>query len=304
MPNPVPDDMVHGARIIGFAPDNRQVAVARGPRIVLMQMATGKVVRTFEGADGDVSGLTFSPNGRWLTALGQDCIVRLWDLQTGELRASLEGHRGAINAARFTSDSVRLVTAGSEGIVMVWDVNEAVKRSPAIRSVARRELRPFEEVWTDLASEDAILAERAVAQLAEQLTGYLESLAKELRPVAKLQAGVRERLIAELDSNEASVRDTATRKLEDMDELAAPALLAAQKNPSAEVRRRVKRLLDRLERTQLNGKEARAIRAVEALEQAGNESARKVLQQLAAGEPEARLTREAAAALARLKLKD
>ena len=44
----------------------------------------------------------------------------------------------------------------------------------------------------------------------------------------------------------------------------------------------------------------RALRAVEALEHAGTAKARSLLQDLARGAPEARLTREARAALARL----
>ena len=50
--------------------------------------------------------------------------------------------------------------------------------------------------------------------------------------------------------------------------------------------------------------EARAIRVVEALEQAGTAAARGLLTDLAGGVPEARLTREAKAALQRLPRKD
>ncbi|MFO0880137.1 MAG: hypothetical protein U0840_22545 [Gemmataceae bacterium] len=299
-PNGGMEDQMQAIRIVAVAPDCRHLALARGNRIVLIVMATGKVVRTFEGADQPVTSVAFSPDGRWLTASGMDAVVRIWDARTGELRSSLEGHRGPINAANFSTDGTRLVTSSTDGTLLVWDVAEALKR-PAAPAPVVREVRPFEEVWRELGAEDPAIAERGIFGVADASSAFIERLRKEIKPIPKLEEGMLTRLIGELDSNEATVRDTATKKLEELEDLAGPALRAAQKNPSAEVRRRVGRLLERLERTQLNGNEARALRVIEGLELSGSAAARKLLEELAAGAPEARITREATAAANRLK---
>jgi hypothetical protein len=69
---------------------------------------------------------------------------------------------------------------------------------------------------------------------------------------------------------------------------------------SLEVRQRVERLLKKMV-GQTGGEPVRELRVVETLELAGGPEARQVLQTLAAGAPEARLTREARAALKRLE---
>jgi len=70
-------------------------------------------------------------------------------------------------------------------------------------------------------------------------------------------------------------------------------------SPTQEVRRQATRLLDKL--ATLSGERLRHVRAVEALEYTNTPSARQVLEGLAKGAPEARLTREAIEALERLK---
>jgi hypothetical protein len=69
--------------------------------------------------------------------------------------------------------------------------------------------------------------------------------------------------------------------------------------PKLEVRRRLERLLASLE--ELSPHRLRLLRAVEALEYAGGSEARRLLEELAGGAPDAWLTREAKASLERLK---
>jgi hypothetical protein len=83
-------------------------------------------------------------------------------------------------------------------------------------------------------------------------------------------------------------------------ELAEPALREAlKKGPSAELKRRVEALLERLDDVESAPERLQAFRAVEVLERIGSPAARKVLEELAKGAPHARLTREARASLQR-----
>ena len=104
------------------------------------------------------------------------------------------------------------------------------------------------------------------------------------------------RLLANLDSAEFAVRESATRELEKLGETALPGLHKALANqPSLEVRRRIEQILTRLPTI-----DVRLLRAVEVLEHIGSREARHVLQALADGMPGVRLTEEAKASLKRV----
>ncbi len=76
---------------------------------------------------------------------------------------------------------------------------------------------------------------------------------------------------------------------------------ALAKKPPLEVRRRIERILARLEAPAVPPAEVlRQLRAAAALEWAGTPASRRHLKTLAGGAPAARLTREAGSALDRL----
>jgi hypothetical protein len=66
-----------------------------------------------------------------------------------------------------------------------------------------------------------------------------------------------------------------------------------------EGKRRVEQLIDKM--TQVTPERLRTLRAVEALEYARHAETTKLLEELASGAPEGLLTRQAAAAVARLR---
>jgi hypothetical protein len=70
--------------------------------------------------------------------------------------------------------------------------------------------------------------------------------------------------------------------------------------PALEVRRRLEPLLDSASLRHWSPETVRGLRALQVLEQIGDAEARRLLQRIADGLPEARLTQEAEAALGRL----
>jgi hypothetical protein len=108
-------------------------------------------------------------------------------------------------------------------------------------------------------------------------------------------------LLRELDSEEFEVRSRATRELEQLGELAAPAVKKAlEKPPSLESRLRLQRLQEHVNTLSLSVDRLRLVRAMEVLEAIGNAAAREHLEKLARGASEARVTREAQESLRRL----
>jgi hypothetical protein len=109
------------------------------------------------------------------------------------------------------------------------------------------------------------------------------------------------KLLADLDADQYAVRETATRELEMLGERAETVLSVALKSrPSLEARKRIEELQVRIQRRELNPRRLRALRAVAVLERLGVAEARAVLQSLAKGCGEDRLTQEVKASLARL----
>jgi hypothetical protein len=100
-----------------------------------------------------------------------------------------------------------------------------------------------------------------------------------LAPVAPLGAGDSERIrqaLRDLDSKRFAVRQEATRHLEKAGELAAPGLREALRGqPTAETRRRLEQLLEKL--VGRTPEALRTLRAVEALERLGTQQARRAL---------------------------
>src|SRR5262249_37178392 len=111
-------------------------------------------------------------------------------------------------------------------------------------------------------------------------------------------------LVAELDDDRFAVRQKATQELEKMSEFGAPVLRQVlQGRPSLEVRRRVERILEQVEKRRgpdFPSDWLRVLRTIEVLEKIGNAEARQVLESLGREVPELQLAREARAALERL----
>ena len=120
-----------------------------------------------------------------------------------------------------------------------------------------------------------------------------------LKPAPVIDPALITRLLTDLDSKQFSVRDKASQELGKLNENAEPALRKVLSGkPSTEVRQRVERLLDAL--SEWSPEDLRGLRAIESLEHADSSDAKSLLEALAKGSPDARLTRAAETSLKNL----
>jgi hypothetical protein len=154
--------------------------------------------------------------------------------------------------------------------------------------------------WADLGSADGAKAYQALGQLITASGESVPFLDEHLRPVEAVSRGKISQLVAGLGSERYAEREKAQQGLEKLQDLAEEELSKAlAAGPTLEVRQRIERLLEKSDLLK-SPERLRSLRAIEVLEHIGTPEARRVLQKLAKGAPEARQTREARASLERL----
>jgi tricorn protease-like protein len=296
-----------GPLAVAFTADGKTLAVGGTNGMTqLWEVATGKERATLKGHAFHVRSVAFSPDGRTLACGGGEdgsrggAELKLWDLTTLREWATLKGDFDIIWAVAFTPDGTTLAAAeGFDTTIRLWDVSglRRAGRLPAV-SLTKQEL---ETLWADLADADASRAYQSIGALAAAPGQAVPLLRARLRPVAGADPKQLAQWIADLDSDQFDVREHGARALEELGEAAGPALRKALAGRiSAEARKRAEQLLADLEQPAAAPKRLRVLRAIEVLEHLGTAEARQVLQALAGGLPQARLTQEAKASLRRL----
>jgi WD40 repeat protein len=285
-------------RDVLFSPDGRLLAAWDGSETVcLFDLRTGALAHKLVPSNAEVglSVAAFGPGGKLFAAGGRDGTVSVWDVGTGELLKVFAGHDNMVRGVAFTPEGTRLVSASADGTAIVWDLAAKVRTTDAT-AVAGAD----EAMWL-LGAADPAAAQRGAEYLYRRPAEAVKLFADKI-PVPPVVARERiAKLIEDLDSPDFAKRQTAARELEAVGGQARAALrAAADKSPSAEVRKAAGHILGRIDAGPSQD-DLRVIRAVEVAERIGTADARKLLETWAAGQTGHRLTAEAAAALARLK---
>lgn len=301
-------------RSLVFSPDSRHVAVFTAYstdysrfssdepsyfRLYLWETTTRQKRADWEIPVAYFFSPAISPDGSLLAAGDSQGVIHLWCLSSGKEIRRLKGHRGQIESLAFSHDGNLLASGSTDTTALVWDIREAAETArPHSVEVPRERL---EQLWTDLADNDGGRVHRAIWGLvtARQVVPWLR---EHLKPVSRVDAQRIAQMIADLDSDTFAVREKATRELEEIADYAEPALRKALADkPSLELRHRVEPIVEKVENWPASSPTTlRDWRALEVLEHLGTPAARQLLQKLADGAPEARLTREAKAILQRL----
>jgi len=253
---------------------------------------------------GKLAHVAFTRDGQRLITAGADAL-QLWDLATGNVvvrRAAPGRYWGSFGPSFASSMALapngRTVATGQQdSTILLWDL-----APPAVPAVgAELTAKERETLWADLAHDDARRALLAHARLLQWPDQTIKMLRDLLQPAKLPPADELRDLLANLDDSDFSRREKATQRLMELGDMVEAALRKAlQGEPTPEARRRIERLLS-MPPVVRTPEARRHLRAVRILENLAGPEARQVLEKLSTGAPEARLTREAKAALARLE---
>jgi WD40 repeat protein len=286
---------------LAFSPDAKLLASANEIESVrLWDVATGKIRFTFTGPEKGVYALSFSPDGKTLAGAGpgQENAIWIWEVFTGQEVCRFVGDKAVALCLAFAPDGRTLASGNTDSTILLWNLPGCKKTGPS--QPVQLSAAKLERVWDDLGGK-AAKAYEAIGILVSAPGQAVPLIQARQPPVSPVDPQQIKKLIVALNSDRFTVREQADADLEKLGELAVPALrknLAAQ--PALDVRRRLERLLEKLDGTVTSPDRLRGLRAIAVLEQIGDRDARQLLDKLAHGTPDSRLTQEAKASLERL----
>jgi WD40 repeat protein len=292
-----PDGQLIAAAVLKPRADSVERPIMEGVRLI--EGTTGQEVASIKTGDGDF--VDFSRDGRLLTTIDKDSL-HIWNVATGDEHFhrkwpenfAHDSYGAPASSLAFLPNGRGVVTGMDDGTILIWDV-------PARRQPAHpRKLESLETLWTALAGE-ARKAHVAVYALAETPAATVPFLADRLKPTAGIDAKLLAKLLADIDSDQFSLREAAQQQLTQLRDDIEPALRRfLDSKPTLEARRRIEAILatPRPVPPTATLRELRCIRVLEAI---GTAEARQLLRKLAGGAAGARVTREAKAALQRLE---
>jgi len=281
---------------LAFSPDGRTLATASVEGIRLFELATHRE-RAHTRPRGYPGGgiLQFSITGRWLAWQSDGTTIHVWDVHGGNLLGPITGHDDSVTGLAFTADERALVSSSNDSTILIWDIAACAAHLPRVK------VGDLDQAWQALTNDDAKAAYDAMRALAASPTAAVKRMIKELKPAAPLDAKRIAAFLRDLDSEKFEVRERATRGLEQLgDPVAATLKRFLTGNPSLEASRRVAGVLAKVTGMVRDPEQLRQLRALELLERVGDDEAQRVLEAIAKGAPEARLTREARTSLERL----
>jgi WD40 repeat protein len=124
----VPQLTVHhwwsaGAGNRALSPDGALVVTPGGNTAKLWDVASGKLIRVFQGHAKSVSAVTFSPGGRFVLSGSQDETLKLWETSTGRLIRTFEGPIGWVHAVAFSVNGRTVLGAGHGKAIALWETD-------------------------------------------------------------------------------------------------------------------------------------------------------------------------------------
>ena len=122
-PNPIREIKDQGGwvKAVVFLSDRQIVTAGQDKNIKIIDIGSGKVVKTLSGHTNLINSLAIAPNSDLLASGSNDNTVNLWKISTGKLERSLVGHKDKIWGVAISPDGKQIVSASRDKTLMIWD---------------------------------------------------------------------------------------------------------------------------------------------------------------------------------------
>jgi WD40 repeat protein len=125
IPLPYSGQASRGLTPLLFVNQDRDLVTATDAgRIDLWETASGRHARMIGRHVSNVTAFAHSPDGTMLASVGQDQLIKLWDLQTPDTEPVrvLRGHEDEVWGVAFLPDGQSLVSCGRDESVRLWNL--------------------------------------------------------------------------------------------------------------------------------------------------------------------------------------
>jgi WD40 repeat protein len=151
--------------------------LAQSPRVQNPTLTINIARRERAGADprnpgSVVSAVSLTPDGRVVAAVGDDHVVRTYELASGRNLQNLAGHQRWVRGAAFSADGQTLVTAGEDRKLIFWDqhANRLVRELNTHLQVYGLAHSPAGDRFAIVGFGDRVRLFTAAGELAAELT--------------------------------------------------------------------------------------------------------------------------------------
>ncbi|MBY0527643.1 MAG: hypothetical protein K2R98_29870 [Gemmataceae bacterium] len=297
----------HRATITGiaFSPGGSFLASSAGGRPPLKATFVDTTVRLWDvntgkqlwhaDCDDIIESIAYAPDGKTIVACtGERGTV--WEAASGKPLFQFEDGKSEFSHVAYAPNGKTIASAMSDGTTLLWSMDAPGESMGPPQELGPRELSAH---WKSLAGDEAPKAYRAIWSFSNAPEKTLPFLRERLKPIGKEKPEHVRNLIGNLDNEDFTVREAATRELARIGFQAESALRTAlSDSTSEEVRKRARQLLQNIDSwVHTEPEMLRTLRAIWVLERIGTAESREVLKTLAQGLPESRITQEAKSAL-------
>jgi len=81
---------------------------------------TGACQAILIGHEGEISKVSFNPQGNKIITASSDRTCRVWDVETGDCLQVLEGHTDEIFSAAFNYEGDTIITGSKDNTCRIW----------------------------------------------------------------------------------------------------------------------------------------------------------------------------------------
>lgn len=117
-----PDSQVNRLCI---SPDKRYLAAAGHHTVKLFDIKSTNPnpLMTFEGHTGNITGVAFHCEGKWMVTSSEDGTVKIWETRSGTIQRSYN-HGSPANDVVIHPNQGEIISCDRSGSVRVWDLAE------------------------------------------------------------------------------------------------------------------------------------------------------------------------------------